>query len=322
MADITRRLGIGQKAIKTLLDIEGIPVESSRRIQQMTQAEKDAVTHKQCSKCLEDWLILEFRKKATCRDGFDSICIKCRAEMDRKRDKVKIAATHRAWRKRNPAKPDTDAEKKRNADSRRLARHLNPERDGKTKKAFYERHRERILDETAEQRRRYYHDNKSRCQETQRQYRKRRRLDPLFVLEQSLIRTIRDYVKYDRKSDFVEKTLGCSIAHARQYIESLFRDGMSWNNHGNQGWHLDHRIPRAAFDLTDPEQQKACFHYTNLIPLWSKDNLSKQDSIEIEGKRYSCRRLKKQYGVKTLVDLSTGEPRLPSSLLQLGQISA
>ena len=50
-------------------------------------------------------------------------------------------------------------------------------------------------------------------------------------------------------------------------------------NHGN--WHIDHRIPCCSFDLTTEEEQKKCFHYTNLQPLWDKDNLSK-------GGKYDC----------------------------------
>ena len=69
--------------------------------------------------------------------------------------------------------------------------------------------------------------------------------------------------------------LGCSIEHAIKHIESLFKPGMSWDNHGLHGWHIDHILPCSRFDLTDVEQQKKCFHYTNLQPLWAKENLSK-----------------------------------------------
>jgi hypothetical protein len=51
---------------------------------------------------------------------------------------------------------------------------------------------------------------------------------------------------------------------------------MSWDNYGIKGWHIDHIIPCAAFDLTDPEQQKICFHYTNLRPLYWADNISRK----------------------------------------------
>jgi hypothetical protein len=66
---------------------------------------------------------------------------------------------------------------------------------------------------------------------------------------------------------------GCSWLELRAHLESQFLPGMSWENRG--AWHIDHIIPCASFDLTDPEQQKACFHYTNLQPLWAEDNIKK-----------------------------------------------
>jgi len=69
--------------------------------------------------------------------------------------------------------------------------------------------------------------------------------------------------------------LGCDIPFLRAYIERQFQDGMTWENRSLYGWHIDHIRPCASFDLTNPEEQKKCFHYTNLRPLWAKDNLSK-----------------------------------------------
>lgn len=67
--------------------------------------------------------------------------------------------------------------------------------------------------------------------------------------------------------------IGCSAENLRAHIERQFRPGMSWGNVGR--WHIDHIRPCASFDLTDPAQQRACFHYTNLQPLWAADNLRK-----------------------------------------------
>ena len=67
--------------------------------------------------------------------------------------------------------------------------------------------------------------------------------------------------------------LGCTIDEFLQYIESQFSDNMNWENYGK--WHIDHIRPCCSFDLTDPEQQRKCFHYTNLQPLWAIDNLKK-----------------------------------------------
>ncbi len=73
--------------------------------------------------------------------------------------------------------------------------------------------------------------------------------------------------------------LGCSITQLKAHIESLWLPGMTWENHSLRGWHIDHKRPCASFDLTDTEQQKACFNYTNLQPLWWHDNLKKGHSI-------------------------------------------
>lgn len=76
----------------------------------------------------------------------------------------------------------------------------------------------------------------------------------------------------------IEKTtelIGCSFAELKAHLESQFKDGMTWENYGQRGWHIDHIIPCAAFDLTDPEQQKKCFHYTNLQPMWCEENQRK-----------------------------------------------
>lgn len=69
--------------------------------------------------------------------------------------------------------------------------------------------------------------------------------------------------------------LGCSIDFLRTYLEKQFRPGMSWENYGYKGWWVDHIKPCAKFDLTDPAQQRECFHYTNLQPLWWIDNIKK-----------------------------------------------
>ena len=72
--------------------------------------------------------------------------------------------------------------------------------------------------------------------------------------------------------------IGCSGHAFREHIESLFQRGMSWHNRSE--WHIDHRKPCAAFDLSDPSQVAQCFHYTNMQPLWRVDNLRKSDAYD------------------------------------------
>lgn len=67
--------------------------------------------------------------------------------------------------------------------------------------------------------------------------------------------------------------LGCSYAELKKHLEGLFQPGMTWENRGE--WEIDHIRPCASFDLMIPEQQKCCFHYTNLQPLWKHENRAK-----------------------------------------------
>lgn len=75
--------------------------------------------------------------------------------------------------------------------------------------------------------------------------------------------------------------LGCSLSDYKTYIESLWEEGMNWENHGfgDTCWHIDHIKPCSFFDLTDPLQQRECFHFSNTQPLWQRDNLAKGDKL-------------------------------------------
>jgi hypothetical protein len=62
-----------------------------------------------------------------------------------------------------------------------------------------------------------------------------------------------------------------------EFLEKKFLPGMNWENYGE--WHIDHIVPCSSFDLSKSEQQKICFNYSNLQPLWAADNIRKSDSI-------------------------------------------
>lgn len=90
---------------------------------------------------------------------------------------------------------------------------------------------------------------------------------------------VRAALKGYTKSISTMTLIGCSPEQLKHHLESQFTEGMSWENYGVKGWHVDHIIPCVSFDLSDPDQQRECFHYTNLQPLWWYDNLSKGDKI-------------------------------------------
>jgi hypothetical protein len=92
----------------------------------------------------------------------------------------------------------------------------------------------------------------------------------------NLRRRLREYIR--AHGTRTVELIGCTTAELRTHIERQFRDGMSWENYGQ--WHVDHIRPCAAFDLTDYAQRCACFHFTNLQPLWAEDNILKSDRLD------------------------------------------
>jgi len=74
------------------------------------------------------------------------------------------------------------------------------------------------------------------------------------------------------------KLVGCSIDQLKRHLEKQFKIGMTWNNYGR--WHVDHIKPCASFNLSKPKEQRSCFNYTNLQPLWAKENIKKGKNEE------------------------------------------
>jgi len=106
---------------------------------------------------------------------------------------------------------------------------------------------------------------------------KRYHTDPLYRIKKILRNRIWHALKGKNKSAKTMTLLGCSYTHAQNHLAKQFLPGMTWENHGT--WHIDHMMPCASFDLTDPEQQRQCCHYTNLQPMWGKENMSKKDKV-------------------------------------------
>lgn len=78
------------------------------------------------------------------------------------------------------------------------------------------------------------------------------------------------------KSSNTIDLIGCDVDFLKMWLESQFKPGMTWDNYGPV-WHVDHIRPCSSYDFTDWRQQKVCFNYTNLQPLFAKENISKRD---------------------------------------------
>ena len=93
-------------------------------------------------------------------------------------------------------------------------------------------------------------------------------------------------LKNNQKHGSAVRDLGCSIEEFKRHLELKFQPGMSWDNYGQ--WHIDHVKPLSKFNLSSPEELKKACHYSNLQPMWAKDNLSK-------GSKYKDHKQKKRW---------------------------
>jgi hypothetical protein len=133
-------------------------------------------------------------------------------------------------------------------------------------------------DKVKEYSKRSYLKNKEYLNSYSKDYQKKRRLnDPLFKLTTNLRNLIKNsLVKqgYNKKSKTFE-IVGISYDEFKEYIESKFKDGMTWDNYGD--WHLDHIIPICSAN-SESDAINLC-HYKNFQPLWAIENQIKGGKI-------------------------------------------
>jgi hypothetical protein len=118
-----------------------------------------------------------------------------------------------------------------------------------------------------------------------------------------------------------EDLVGYKMDDLIAHLQSKFLSGMSLANYGKGGWHVDHIIPVAAFTFSstdDPEFRK-CFALSNLQPLWEKDNLSKNDKVEVNGEYVHVHLLRKRENQAKGSEAREGEPAYQSFLHRSGR---
>lgn len=147
----------------------------------------------------------------------------------------------------------------------------NPERVKKQKRLW----RKKNLEKVRAAEKRWRKKDPDRAARRDRANRKQREQNPLYRLLQNLRNRVYQVLRGRAvKSATTLALIGGSITDLHKHIEKKWKPGMTWENYG-PSWHVDHIKPCVKFDLTDPAQQRECFHYTNLQPLWALDNLRK-----------------------------------------------
>jgi len=141
-------------------------------------------------------------------------------------------------------------------------------------KLYKEQNRERI----SRAAQRYHRANLDKHRERKLAYQRRYRSGRTQRLAHNLRTRLSKFIRRNSGRASTEELLGCSFEDFSAFLERQFTGKMTWENYGI-GWHVDHIIPIAAFDLTDPEQVARCFHFSNLRPLGARANLRKNAKI-------------------------------------------
>jgi len=183
------------------------------------------------------------------------------------KNKDKARAAIKRSRQKNP-QPNRDSAKRYAAKHPDLIKQKNADYRAQNREAISERMK------------RWREANKEKVRSSKREWSKKRALLPFTKIEKSarlaLLRAVKGGAITDRRS---MEMIGCTKAELKSHLESQFKPGMTWGNHGRSGWHIDHIRPICTFDLSDRAQLAAALHYTNLQPLWAKENVQKARSI-------------------------------------------
>jgi hypothetical protein len=227
---------------------------------------------KVCSKCKEDKDFCEFQKNSHSKDGYRSECSLCSKKNKELILKEKIKEYSKKFREKNRINlsqkqkiyyyNNIDKENIRSKKFREKNKSNNPHNCLKTEKEIRDKRLEWIKNnrEINKEKRKIKYNN-----------------NILYRLSQNVRSRLNNYLKKNNitKQNKTFDIVGCSPNSLKEFIQKQFVDGMSWENRNE--WHLDHIIPLCSAK-TEEELYNLC-HYTNLQPLWVKDNLTKGSKI-------------------------------------------
>lgn len=205
------------------------------------------MTTKLCKRCNEDVCTSLFYKNIHKKDGLQSYCKICM----KKENQNNYQKHKESWNKRTAEYQKTESNKEYRREWAYNKYHNNEEHRKKCIKnaVIYER---KQLDTNIE-----------------------------YKIKHTLRSRIRGALNKHMAGKYrnTDNLTGCSMSDLKEYLENLFIEGMTWEKVGKE-IHIDHIKPCCSFDLTNEEEQKKCFHYSNLQPLWARDNLSKGGKID------------------------------------------
>lgn len=241
---------------------------------------------KLCSKCKIIKPLIEFTYNSQRKTGRGATCVECSRIAARE-----YSRNHQQQRKeyRDSRKEITkEYHKQLNKDLKREKQDPSFKKQKRERKQIpYEKVRERKREEyklyhkkNPHKQKEYYKNAAPRRLE---QVKSREQTDLDFKLRRRCRHRMNLALKGESRDTSSLELLGCTMSFFRQWIEKNFEQGMKWENYGygKEKWNLDHNIPCSSFDLTSIDQQKRCFNWTNVFPMWQRLNFSKNDNLWI-----------------------------------------
>ena len=217
---------------------------------------------KKCSKCNQDKEYSNFYKKSSSKDGCSHICKGCRIEYNNNSKDL----TQRYYKK-------------------------NKEKYQESSKKYYKTNTEKVKNNSTKWQKHNHEEYKliqKKWHKNNREYHKVWRKDkwdndPNYKLRILLGNRLNEVLKKNKtyKSSNIIALLDCSLGELKSHLQQLFKKEMSWINHGII-WEIDHIIPCANFNLSLVEEQKKCFHFSNLQPLFKTTKISKSFGYDSE----------------------------------------
>ena len=215
---------------------------------------------KKCSICKEKKELNLFDNNRCHKDGKASSCKPC--------NKIKRETIEQKEKQKNWNKNFSIKNKKRLNEKAKKYRIENKEKIKTDWASYYKKNKEKLK----EKRRIYFKNNKDLIYLSHNKWKNKNKKQLNAKKNQNEKNKKKENPLYKLNTTTL---IGCSFEFAKKWIEKKFTKGMSWSNYGE--WHIDHIIPFNSAK-TEEDLTKLC-HYTNLQPLWAKDNLSKNDNI-------------------------------------------
>jgi hypothetical protein len=247
---------------------------------------------KVCSKCKEEKEVCEFGKRKDSKDGLSRECKSCSKlwklnnrervlEYNKnynQKNKEKLNGYKKKWKQSNFEQISNFQKNYKKKNKEKLNEYQkkwnqsNTEKIKKSQKIWRENNSEKVK----EYYKKWYEQNKEKNKEKSKL---RKENNIVYLISCRVRKRMSEYIKKNNilKKNKTFEIVGITPLELSNYLESKFLEGMSWDNYGIYGWHIDHIIPLSSAK-TEDEIYKLC-HYTNLQPLWAEDNLKKSNKI-------------------------------------------